>query len=74
MEDLYISLIQVSAAQVSYSNVFSSAGMKQLVDTIDSEPDPLSTRWLNALFGRVFLSLNQTRQLEEVSHARTSLG
>jgi hypothetical protein len=67
MEDLYIALIQVSATRPSIRDVFSFAGMKQLVNTIDTEPDPLSTRWLNAFIGRIFLSVNQTRQIENVS-------
>lgn len=68
MEDLYIALVQVSASHPTITDVFSFAGMKQLVNTIDTEPDPLSTRWLNAFVGRIFLSLNQTRQIENVSH------
>jgi hypothetical protein len=67
MEDLYISLIQVSSTHPTITDVFSFAGMKQLVNTIDKEPDPLSTRWLNAFVGRIFLSINQTRQIETVS-------
>lgn len=74
MEDLYISLLQVSSARPTINDVFSFAGMKQLVNTIDTEPDPLSTRWLNAFVGRIFLSLNQTSQIEDVSTAVLRLG
>lgn len=39
--------------------------MRQLREAIDSEPDPIPMRWLNAMFGRIFLGVNRTQWLQD---------
>jgi hypothetical protein len=48
-------------------DVFSFDDMQDLVKTIDAEQDPIPTRWLNAILGRVFFGLYRTAFVEEVS-------
>jgi hypothetical protein len=48
-------------------DVFSYEDMQDLVKTIDAEQDPIPTRWLNAILGRVFFGLYRTAFVEEVS-------
>jgi hypothetical protein len=67
MEDWYLALLQVSVVRPTTTDVFSTADMRALVDTIDTEPDPIPMRWFNAMFGRVFFGLYRTAALEEVS-------
>lgn len=67
MEDWYLALTCASAAQPSTEGVFSERDMQALVDTIDTEPDPIPMRWLNAIFGRIFFGLYRTEALEQVS-------
>ena len=67
MEDWYIALVQASSLSPDTSSVYSIADMRALVDTIDTEPDPIPMRWLNALLGRIFFGLYRTEALEQVS-------
>ncbi|WWD04793.1 hypothetical protein V865_002864 [Kwoniella europaea PYCC6329] len=67
MEDWYLALLEASsqAAQAKTSEVFESRDMQALVDTIDTEPDPIPMRWFNAMLGRIFFSLYRTEALEQ---------
>jgi hypothetical protein len=69
MEDWYLALTAASALQPTTNNVFSERDMQSLVDTIDTEPDPIPMRWLNAILGRIFFGLYRTEALEQVSDA-----
>ena len=70
MEDWYLALSRVSSSRLSVSDVFSPVDMQALVDVIDSEPDPIPLRWLNAMFGRMFFGVYRTEALEQVGHLR----
>ena len=39
--------------------------MRSLRDAIDSAPDAIPMRWLNAMFGRIFLGVNRTQWLQD---------
>jgi hypothetical protein len=67
MEDWYIALLQASALKPTTSEVYSVSDMRALVDTIDTEPDPIPMRWLNAMLGRVFFGVYKTEAIEQVS-------
>jgi hypothetical protein len=67
MEDWYIALLQASALKPTTSKVYSVSDMRALVDTIDTEPDPIPMRWLNAMLGRVFFGVYKTEAIEQVS-------
>jgi len=67
MEDWYLALTAASALQPTTTEVFSENDMQALVDTIDTEPDPIPMRWLNAMLGRMFFGLYRTEALEQVS-------
>ena len=67
MEDWYIALVQASSLSPNTSDVFSVSDMRALVDTIDTEPDPIPMRWLNAILGRMFFGLYRTEAVEQVS-------
>ena len=67
LEDWYLALVQASALPPSMEDVFSYEDMQDLVKTIDAEQDPIPTRWLNAILGRVFFGLYRTAFVEEVS-------
>jgi hypothetical protein len=54
-------------------DVFSYEDMQDLVKTIDAEQDPIPTRWLNAILGRVFFGLYRTAFVEEVSRLDSSM-
>lgn len=71
-EDWYLALTAVSAVAPTTNEVFSERDMQVLVDTIDTEPDPIPMRWLNAFVGRIFFGLYRTEALEQVSrHEKT---
>ncbi|WWC88743.1 uncharacterized protein L201_003656 [Kwoniella dendrophila CBS 6074] len=67
MEDWYLGLLEASSqsAHVKTSSVFEPRDMQALVDTIDTEPDPIPMRWFNAMVGRIFFSLYRTEALEQ---------
>ena len=44
--------------------MFEADDMARLIDGIDSQPDSIPTRWLNAILGRIFLSVYRTHALE----------
>lgn len=67
MEDWYIALLQVSSRPPTFDDVFSSRDMQNMVDTIDTEPDPIPMRWFNAFMGRVFFGYYRTEVFEQVS-------
>ena len=58
--------MEASAVRPTTADVYSIFDMKALVDTIDTEPDPIPMRWLNAMLGRVFFGLYRTEALEQV--------
>ena len=66
MEDWYIALLQVSSQKATTADVYSLSDMRALVDTIDTEPDPIPMRWLNAMIGRVFFGIYRTEAIEQV--------
>ncbi|OXC69518.1 hypothetical protein AYX13_02079 [Cryptococcus neoformans] len=65
MEDWYIALLQVSSRPPTFDDVFSSRDMQNMVDTIDTEPDPIPMRWFNAFMGRVFFGYYRTEVFEQ---------
>lgn len=67
MEDWYLALTMASALSPDTTNVFSENDMQALVNTIDTEPDPIPMRWLNAMIGRIFFGIYRTEALEQVS-------
>ncbi|ODO05239.1 hypothetical protein L198_01929 [Cryptococcus wingfieldii CBS 7118] len=65
MEDWYIALLHVSTDHLTWDQVFAVDDMKNLVDTIDTEPDPIPMRWFNAMLGRVFFGYYKTETFEQ---------
>ncbi|MBW0495322.1 hypothetical protein O181_035037 [Austropuccinia psidii MF-1] len=71
-EDWYHALIAASKLSspnpkitwLNDASLFDPQDMAKLVDGIDQQPDHLSTRWLNAILGRLFLSSYKTDALE----------
>ncbi|KAK4701036.1 hypothetical protein P7C70_g5201, partial [Phenoliferia sp. Uapishka_3] len=71
-EDWYHSLVEASklAGPNSTANLakdrsmFDPDDMARLVEGIDQQPDSIPMRWLNALFGRIFLAVYRTESLE----------
>ncbi|KAL7412367.1 hypothetical protein BDY24DRAFT_392683 [Mrakia frigida] len=76
MEDWYLALKHAASPRREESlldtlaPVFSKEDMAQLVETLDTVPDPIHTRWLNGLFGRIFLGVNRTAWLENFITSR----
>lgn len=70
MEDWYLALVAASSPAPPSPNtdplaeIFSTADMAHLVSTLDAQPDAIPTRWLNALLGRLFLSVHRTARVE----------
>lgn len=62
-----MALLQVSSHPPTFDDVFSIKDMKNMVDTIDTEPDPIPMRWFNAFVGRVFFGFYRTEAFEQVS-------
>lgn len=61
-EDWYHSLVQSSRCDkpgelAADASLFDSDDMSRLVQAIDEQPDPIPTRWLNAMIGRLFFSV-----------------
>jgi hypothetical protein len=73
LEDWYLALVQASSIHPSMDDVFSYEDMQDLVKTIDAEQDPIPTRWLNAILGRVFFGLYRTAFVEEVGRLHSSV-
>ncbi|CAI4053921.1 Nvj2p SKDI_16G3510 [Saccharomyces kudriavzevii IFO 1802] len=81
-EDWYYQLINasksnnISSANLLNPNLSANAAhlktkdMLQLIQDINSTENQLTTKWLNALFGRIFLSLQQTDTLNEFIHEK----
>ena len=72
-EDWYHDLIKASKLAAPTSNttlaqdrlVFDSVDMNKLIEGIDQQPDSIPARWLNAMFGRLFLGVYRTSTLED---------
>ncbi|KAL8277717.1 hypothetical protein RQP46_009839 [Phenoliferia psychrophenolica] len=71
-EDWYHSLVEASklgtatttATLAKDRSMFDPDDMARLVEGIDQQPDSIPMRWLNALFGRIFLAVYRTESLE----------
>lgn len=74
LEDWYHALVQAStlpdghdAAFVTpdpVGSAFSSVDMVGLLGSLDTVPDPIPLRWLNAMVGRIFFSIYRTAWVE----------
>ncbi|KAM0746544.1 hypothetical protein T439DRAFT_383965 [Meredithblackwellia eburnea MCA 4105] len=77
-EDWYFSLVEASKLESENAtqtfakdrSMFEPEDMARLVDGIDQLPDSLQTRWLNAMLGRIFLSVYRTDSLESYITSR----
>lgn len=73
MEDWYHALIHASLLPKTSAEpyrdpigpVFDTEDMQNLLTSLDSLPDPIPLRWLNAMVGRIFYSIYRTAWLEE---------
>ena len=74
MEDWYLALVKASAFKSDTADVYSTSDMRALVDTIDTEPDPIPMRWLNAIIARMFFGVYRTEALEQVRCFGTTCG
>lgn len=72
-EDWYHALLLRSATPThvptkpvpSISSIFSDEAMRDLISTLNGESEPLPIRWLNALVGRIWLSVHGTKTTRE---------
>ncbi|PWN19591.1 hypothetical protein BCV69DRAFT_284222 [Microstroma glucosiphilum] len=73
LEDWYHALIHASLAPTDSSEppvdpigpVFDFEDMRGLLSSLDSLPDPIPLRWLNAMVGRIFYSVYRTAWIED---------
>ncbi|UZJ51008.1 hypothetical protein CBS101457_000328 [Exobasidium rhododendri] len=74
LEDWYHAILHASmlpetspleGAEDPVGPAFSSTDMLALLTSLDTLPDPIPLRWLNALLGRVFFSIYRTSWLED---------
>lgn len=69
-EDWYHSFVQASklGAPVATTDkdraLFDRDDMARLIEGIDSQPESIPVRWLNALIGRIFLAVYRTESLQ----------
>ncbi len=59
--------------KASFDKVFCKDDMQGLIDTLNTESDPIPIRWANAMIGRIFLGICRTAALEAVSPRPRSL-
>lgn len=69
-EDWYHTLVSASklpdpALAAKDATLFDPNDMGNLVDAIDDQPDPIPTRWLNAMIGRLFFSVYRESRMVE---------
>ncbi|CAO1631925.1 unnamed protein product [Jaminaea pallidilutea] len=72
-EDWYHALIHASLSPKNKEDphrdpigpVFDVSDMQSLLTSLDSLPDPIPLRWLNAMVGRIFYSIYRTAWLEQ---------
>lgn len=84
MEQWYHAFLQQAASPIptassdapkpkaTFDKVFSKDDMQGLIDTLNTESDPIPIRWANAMIGRIFLGICRTAALEAVSTTNTS--